>query len=117
MVLVGSLFLGFWDKVFVPSSRACQDMKSVFGEGTAGVFVGSSQFQSAKLVVVRQGWSTCGWVDIVLEMSWIVFCIQDSDHFHDVMKVTTGLCSPLMFSFMSTFCLLSSVTYFIVPSM
>ena len=44
MVLVGSLFLRFWDKVFVPSLRACLDMKSVFGEGTAGMFVRSSQF-------------------------------------------------------------------------
>lgn len=36
MGLVGSLFLTFWDKVFVSSSRAHQDMKSVIGEGTAG---------------------------------------------------------------------------------
>ena len=55
MVLIGSLFLRFWDKVFVPSSRAHQDMKSVIGQGTAGKFMGSSQFQRAKLVVVRQG--------------------------------------------------------------
>ena len=55
MVLVGSLCLRFWDRVLVPSSRACQDMKSVFGEGTAGMFVGSSQFQRTKLVVVWQG--------------------------------------------------------------
>ena len=55
MVLACRLFLRFWDKVFVPSSGAHQDMKSVNGEGTAGMFVGSSQFQRAKLVVVRQG--------------------------------------------------------------
>jgi len=54
-VLVGSLFLRFLDKVFVPSSRAHEDVKSVNGEGTAGMFVGSGQFQRAKLVVVRQG--------------------------------------------------------------
>jgi len=30
-------------------------MKSVTGEGTAGMFVGSTQFQKAKLFVVRQG--------------------------------------------------------------
>jgi hypothetical protein len=55
MVLVGSLFLRFCDKVFVPSSRAHQDMKIVIGEGTAGKFMGSGQFQRAKLVVVRRG--------------------------------------------------------------
>ena len=55
MGLVGSLFLRFWDKVFVPSSRAHQEIKNVIGEGTAGMFVGSSQFQRAKLVAVRQG--------------------------------------------------------------
>ena len=54
-VLVGSLFLRFWDKVFVSSSRAHQDMKSVIGEETAGMFVGSGQFQRAKFVAVRQG--------------------------------------------------------------
>ena len=53
-VLVGRLFLTFWDKVFVSSSRAHQDMKSVIGEGTGGMFVGSSQFQRAKFVAVRQ---------------------------------------------------------------
>ena len=55
MLLVGSLFLRFWYKVFVPSSGAHQDTKSVNGERTAGMFVGPSQFQRAKLVVVRQG--------------------------------------------------------------
>ena len=55
MVLACRLFLRFWDKVFVPSSGAHQDMKSVNGEGTARMFVGSSEFQRAKLVVVRQG--------------------------------------------------------------
>ena len=30
-------------------------MKSVIGQGTAGKFMGSSQFQGAKLDVVRQG--------------------------------------------------------------
>jgi len=55
MVLIGSLFLRFWDKVIVPSSRANQHMKSVIGEGTAGKFMGSSQFQRANLVVVREG--------------------------------------------------------------
>ena len=54
MVLACRLFLRFWDKVFMASSGAHQDMKSVNGEGT-GMFVGSSQFQRAKLVVVRQG--------------------------------------------------------------
>ena len=91
MVLVGSLFLRFWDKIFVPSSRAHQEMKGVIGEGTAGMFVGSNQFQRANLVAVRP---TFGQVDIVLEMPWFVFCIQNCDHFHHVIKVTTDFCSP-----------------------
>ena len=49
MLLVGRQF------VFVPFSRAHQDMKGVTGEGTARMFVGSTQFQTAKLVLVRQG--------------------------------------------------------------
>ena len=55
MGLVGSLFMTFWDKVFVSSSRAHQDMKNVIGEWTAGMFVRSGQFQRAKFVAVRQG--------------------------------------------------------------
>lgn len=43
------------DKEYVPSSRAQQDIKSGTGEGTAGKFMGSSQFHGANLVVVRQG--------------------------------------------------------------
>ena len=31
MVLVGSLFLRFWDKVFAPSSRAYQDLSHLQG--------------------------------------------------------------------------------------
>ena len=45
-----------------------------------------------------QGWPTSGWVDIVLEISWFVFCIQNCDHFHHVLKVTTDFYSPLKFS-------------------
>ena len=85
-VLVGSLFLTFWDKVFVSSSRAQQDMKNVIGEWTAGMFVRSGQFRRAKFVAVRP---TFGQEVIVLEMPWFVFCIQNCVHFHHVKKVTT----------------------------
>jgi hypothetical protein len=34
----------------------------------------------------------------VLETSWCVFCIQNCDHFHHVIKVTTEFCSPSKFS-------------------
>jgi len=70
-------------------------MKSVIGEGTAGMFVGSTEFQRAKLVVVRP---TGRLVDIVLEMPWFVFCIQNCDHLHHVIQITTDFCSPSKFS-------------------
>jgi hypothetical protein len=60
MVLVVTLFLRFWDKVYVPSSRAQQDIKSLIGEGTAGKFMGSTQFHGAILVVIRQ-WEANIW--------------------------------------------------------
>ena len=66
-------------------------MKSVIGEGTPGMFVGSSQFQRANLVAVRP---TFGQVYIVLEMPWFVFRVQNCDHFHHVINVTTDFCSP-----------------------
>ena len=115
MGLVGSLFLTFWDKVFVSSSRAHQDMKNVIGEWIAGMFVRSGQFRRAKFVAVRP---TFGQEVIVLEMPWFVFCIQNCVHFHHVIKVSTD---RFLFTIkvlkMATLCLLSSVTHFIVPSM
>ena len=45
MVLAGSLFLRFWDKVFVASSGAHQDMKCVNGEGTAECLWGPVSFR------------------------------------------------------------------------
>jgi len=92
MVLVGSLFLRFWDRVLVPSSRACQDMKSVFGEGTAGMFVGSSQFERAKLVAVRHEEANVWAGGHCARDALVCFCIQNCYHFHHVIKVSTDFC-------------------------
>jgi len=55
-VQVGSLFLRFWDKVYVPSLRAKQAKKCVCGDGLVGNFMGTSHVGRGKVGCGEMKW-------------------------------------------------------------